>query len=121
VRRGAELQGLQSDGKVLRLLSLLSAHKRDAGDALQVLSVVATPLAPAAASPGKPVAKSPTPLRQADLLVTLKGAAVDDDAVNELVAALRKSNRFVRVELKSIINGASAGHLGRQWSLECQL
>lgn len=130
-QRDASFRGLTSDGKALRLLGLLSQYKRAAADAFQIQSITATPLtpSPASAAARKPATdaagstagtKGSVEAAPPELwMVALKGVAAGDDAVNDLVGALRDSNRFERVELKSIVQYPAAGPQGREWSLEC--
>ncbi len=119
-QHAATLHRLESDGRVLRLLELLSQQRLSALEPVQVRAVITSAMATAAVAPGKSTAgTSPIAVVQPPWVVQMSGVAPSDTAVNELVETLRESGRFGRVELKSIANAPAAAASSHDWAIEC--
>lgn len=118
------LASLQSDGRTLRLIGLLSRQRTQATEAVQVQTIAAMPLNDPPASPAntKPASKTTSAAslvpQQRPWRISMIGQARSDAAINALVGTLREANNFRRVELKSIVNGPPAEPVRRDWAIE---
>jgi Tfp pilus assembly protein PilN len=116
-RREAAAAQLEDTRPALTLLGMVGRSARQCEGRLRVDQLTVRPREESLVAEKKSAAKQPN--TSPSTLVTIKGVALDNPAVSRFVAALRQTQAFDRVELKSSAE-QSTGDL-KTWSylVEC--
>ena len=115
------LAQLQQGKLPYQVIALVSRSAGQNQDAIHVAELVLAQAEVAQSPPATPATEQPAPKPREETVLLLKGTASDNLAVARFVAALRRSNAFSDVDLKSSLQEVRPSISGRSYWIECRL